>query len=125
MRQGRLCSRSQGDRVTVTNAQIRNRVDSICPSCERGEYTANVTEAGVQITNGPGQTFTERNWEHADAVVLVEDNGKINGKTNSAAIVEKAFKSYRGWFEKVVKMGLKRARELKLDPLEGSGVRWL
>ena len=63
----------------------------------------------------------ENNWEHAGSVVLVDDDGKLN----SNAIVEKAYKSYREWFQKVLKVGLRKARELKLDPLEGSGVRWL
>lgn len=63
----------------------------------------------------------ESNWEHAGSVVLVDDNGNIN----TSEVVEKAFKSYREWFEKVQKIGLKRARELKLHPLEDSGVRWL
>ena len=63
----------------------------------------------------------ESNWEHAGSVVLVDDNGNIN----TSEVVEKAFKSYREWFQKVQKIGLRRARELKLHPLEASGVRWL
>jgi hypothetical protein len=65
------------------------------------------------------------NWEHAASVVLVNDNGEIDEKTNTRAIVDRAFKSYREWFQKVNEIGLKKARELKLNPLEGSGVRWL
>jgi len=64
----------------------------------------------------------ENNWEHADAVVLVDD---VTGKTNTNALVERAYKSYQAWFTKVVRMGLKRSRERNLDPLKGSGVRWL
>lgn len=55
----------KGNRVTVTNGQIRNRADSLCFTCEGGEYTANVNEAGVQITNGQGQTFTGTFTENA------------------------------------------------------------
>jgi RHS repeat-associated protein len=55
----------KGNRVTVRNEQIRNRADSICPSCEKGEYSARVTEAGVQITNGQGQNFTGAFTENA------------------------------------------------------------
>lgn len=64
----------------------------------------------------------ENNWEHADAVVLVDD---VTGKANTKELAERAYRSYRTWFTKVVKFGLKRSRELKLNPLEGSGVRWL
>ena len=61
------------------------------------------------------------NWQHAGAVVLYDE---ASGKNNSKRAVEKAYKSYREWFKQVVRMGLKQARERKLDPLEGSGIRW-
>lgn len=62
----------KGNRVTVTNNQIRNRADSLCPSCETGSYTAKVNEAGVQITNSEGQTFSGVFTENA--VTLLGDD---------------------------------------------------
>lgn len=60
-------------------------------------------------------------WEHANAVALYDD---ATGKINTGKLVEKAYKSYRKWYQQVRAVGLKAAREKKLDPLEGSGVSW-
>ena len=61
------------------------------------------------------------NWEHASSVVLYEE---ATGKINTGKIVNKAFETYQKWYEKVLAIGLKAAREKKLDPLEGSGISW-
>lgn len=61
-----------------------------------------------------------QNWKHADAVALVGKDGSLN----SDGSVKKAFESYRRWRKKLDKIGLQKAREIKLDPLATSGVRW-
>lgn len=62
-------------------------------------------------------------WEHASSVSLFdEESEEINSNTKKS--VEKAYKSYQKWFEKVKEIGLKKAREQKLDPLANSGVSW-
>jgi hypothetical protein len=60
-------------------------------------------------------------WDHADAPFLVSQK---NSKLNSDKAVSKAYKAYKKWFEKVREIGIEEARKQKLDPLEGSGVRW-
>jgi len=63
------------------------------------------------------------NWEHAGSVSLFdEESEKINSNTKES--VEKAYKSYQKWFEKIKEVGLEKAREEKLDPLAGSGISW-
>lgn len=62
-----------------------------------------------------------RDWEHAGSVRLYDAETE---KHNTKAIVERAYRSYRRWFEKIRGMGLAKAREQKLDPLEDSGVAW-
>ncbi|MCC6826061.1 MAG: hypothetical protein IT172_09995 [Acidobacteria bacterium] len=59
-------------------------------------------------------------FDHADGVVLVDKNGRMN----TSASIKKAFKSYRKWFEKVKKRGFEESRRDDLDPLAGSGVKW-
>lgn len=70
-----------------------------------------------------------RGDDFASAVALVGDPVKVCGKYesilfNSNRDVRRAFKSYRKWFKKVKTVGLEEARKQKLDPLDGSGVRW-
>lgn len=61
------------------------------------------------------------NWEHAGSVALYdEDTEEINTKNN----IERAYKSYRKWLAKIKEIGFEKAREQKLDPLEGSGINW-
>lgn len=60
-------------------------------------------------------------WDHADAPFLLYQE---DSKHNSDEAVSKAYKAYKKWFEKIQEIGLGEAREQKLDPLEGSGVRW-
>lgn len=61
-----------------------------------------------------------QNWEHANAVALVDEDGWIN----SADSIKRAFKSYRVWLRNGKRIGLQKARERKLDPLADSGIRW-
>lgn len=61
------------------------------------------------------------NWAHAGSVQIYDaDTEKYNTKSN----VERAYKSYWKWFQKVLDIGLEKAREQKLDPLENSRVAW-
>jgi hypothetical protein len=61
------------------------------------------------------------NWEHAGSIALYNE---ATGKTNTEMIVEKAFESYQKWYKNMLVIGIKAAREKKLDPLEGSGINW-
>jgi hypothetical protein len=61
------------------------------------------------------------NWGHAGSVRLYDADTE---KSDTRDIVERAYKSYRRWFEKICVMGLEKAREQKLDPLGDSGVAW-
>ena len=58
----------------------------------------------------------------ASAVVLVDN--KKDDDFNSKASINSAYRSYQKWFGKIKKIGFEEARKQKLDPLEGSGVRW-
>lgn len=63
------------------------------------------------------------NWEHASSVSLFdEESEQIN--SNKKTSVEKAYKSYQKWFEKLKEVGIEKAREQNLDPLSGSGISW-
>lgn len=59
-------------------------------------------------------------WDHADAIALRDDNGEIN----TPEIVQAAYKHYRAWFTQVKKVGLEKAREMRLDPLRGKDIQW-
>jgi hypothetical protein len=59
-------------------------------------------------------------YDHADAVAL---RGK-DGSVNTPEVVSKAYRGYKKWFEKVKSVGLEKAREMKLDPLKSTKVRW-
>jgi hypothetical protein len=61
-----------------------------------------------------------QDWKHANAIALVGKDGSINSDES----VKKAFESYKLWLKKLKKVGLQKAREMKLDPLENSGIRW-
>lgn len=60
------------------------------------------------------------NKDFADAMVLVDEDGKQNSNES----IDIAYKAYKKWFKTVKKIGLEEARKQKLDPLDGSGVRW-
>jgi hypothetical protein len=68
------------------------------------------------------------NWKHGDAIALrgpgaSSDDSRALYVTNQEA-VHKAYASYRHWYEQLKRIGLRNAREQKLDPLEGTGLRW-
>lgn len=59
-------------------------------------------------------------FDHASVVALNDGSGEFSTQT---AITE-AYQSYRKWFEEVKKIGIKKARKRKLDPLAYTKVRW-
>jgi hypothetical protein len=61
------------------------------------------------------------NWQHADSVALYDEDTQ---ESNSPRNVDRAFRSYRDWFERIKEIGLEEARRQKLDPLAGAGVSW-
>jgi len=63
------------------------------------------------------------NWEHAGSVSLFDEESEET-HSNSKKSVERAYRSYQRWFEKIKEIGLEKAREQKLDPLTGSGISW-
>ena len=111
-----------GNRVTVTNGQIRNRADSICFTCEKGAYTANVNEAGVQITNGQGQTFTGTFTENA-VQLLGDDKLKdftfnITGSSLKDGVLASGTFDYNGTNQETKQVLSERgAFSYLLDPL--------
>jgi hypothetical protein len=64
----------------------------------------------------------KQKWDHADAIALVE-SGNIH-EFNPPDGVKRAYEYYRAWFKKVQRVGLAKAREMKLEPLDGKDVRW-
>ena len=59
-------------------------------------------------------------YDHADAVALRAPGGLIN----TPSVIHDAYQAYKKWFQEVKRIGLIRAREMKLDPLKGTNVRW-
>jgi hypothetical protein len=59
-------------------------------------------------------------WDHADAVALRDQNGEID----KPEAVRQAYKSYKKWFEQVKRIGLAKAREMKIEPLKDTKVHW-
>lgn len=64
----------------------------------------------------------KQKWDHADAIALVKRGDIYN--FNPPEIVERAYEYYRVWFKEVQRVGLAKAREMKLEPLDGKEVRW-
>jgi hypothetical protein len=68
------------------------------------------------------------NWKHGNAIALRgpgADASDMHGQyVTRQEAVHKAYASYRRWYEEVKRVGLARAREKKLDPLEGTGLWW-
>lgn len=62
-----------------------------------------------------------KDWGHAGSVRLFDPD---TWKSNSSGNVKSAYKSYESWLINAKKIGLQKARELKVDPLEGSGIQW-
>lgn len=59
-------------------------------------------------------------WDHADAVALRDENGEID----KPEAVSQAYESYKKWFEQVKRVGLSKAREMKLRPLADTKIHW-
>jgi hypothetical protein len=59
-------------------------------------------------------------WDHADAIDLANDNEGAD----QAETTRRAYKAYRAWYKKVKKIGIVKAREKHLNPLQGTGIRW-
>jgi hypothetical protein len=53
-------------------------------------------------------------WDHCSGVALVD----LDGNFNSNAAVAIAYESYKKWFEKVKRVGLSKALEAGLDPMD-------
>jgi hypothetical protein len=67
-------------------------------------------------------------YDHAGAVALRGDDASyVDGKGNyvtTPSAIRRAYRSYRVWFAKVRRIGLAKAQQAGLQPLEGSGLRW-
>lgn len=63
--------------------------------------------------------YTQK-WDHADAIFLANDNEEAT----EAETTRRAYKAYRAWYKEVKKIGIAKAREKHLNPLEGTGIRW-
>ena len=61
-----------------------------------------------------------RDASFASAAVLVDKDANLN----TTSSIDVAYARYRRWFQRIRKIGLAKARELKLDPLAGSSVSW-
>ncbi len=59
-------------------------------------------------------------WEHADAIALRGPDGEVNKSDD----IREAYRSYRKWFKQVKRVGLAKAREMKLEPLKDTKVHW-
>lgn len=44
--------------------------------------------------------------------------------TIDGEIINKAYTAYEAWFAKVKEMGISAAKAAKLDPLDGTGIKW-
>lgn len=65
-----------------------------------------------------------KDWEHAGAIALYDEEEEDIDKINSPEYAERAFRSYENWFTTVKQLGLKKTREQKIYPLTGSGISW-
>ena len=59
-------------------------------------------------------------WDHADAIALRDENGEVD----RPEAVRQAFESYRKWFDEVKRVGLVKAKTMKLEPLKDTKVHW-
>ncbi len=60
-------------------------------------------------------------WNHGNGVAILELE---SGRLNRPEAIERAFDSYERWFGEVKRIGLAKARQMKLDPLKNSGLVW-
>lgn len=59
-------------------------------------------------------------WDHADAVALRAENGEVD----KPEAVRQAYQSYKKWFKEIKRVGLAKAREMKIEPLKDPKVHW-
>ena len=59
-------------------------------------------------------------WDHADAVALRDENGEVD----KPEAVRQAYQSYKKWFKEIKRVGLAKAREMKIEPLKDPKVHW-
>lgn len=67
-------------------------------------------------------------FNHASAIALRGDNASHSDARHfyvtNAGAVHKAYRAYRIWFSRVRQIGLARAQQAGLQPLDGTGLRW-
>lgn len=61
-----------------------------------------------------------RDWQHASGVALWDDKGRIN----PSGAIPKAYSGYTKWLDRVKAKGLAESRVRRLNPLQGTGLRW-
>lgn len=61
-----------------------------------------------------------QNWGHSGAAVLL-DNSPTRSTNETVSV---AYDAYRIWAAEVRRVGLAEARKRKLDPLQGTNIRW-
>ena len=61
-----------------------------------------------------------KSYQHADGIALWDDAGTINPPHS----IESAYSAYITWLNEVRKVGVSKARRLRLDPLNRSGLAW-
>jgi hypothetical protein len=87
-------------------------------------YNGNLTHYSLQVEALYiiNSIFFEDYNQYSPCPVLTDASGKI--ATMDGEIVNKAFEAYEKWFVEIKKMGIGNARAAKVNPLEGSGVKW-
>jgi hypothetical protein len=67
-------------------------------------------------------------YDHADAIALQGDDASSTDShglyVTKASAIHRAYWAYRAWFARVRQIGLARARQLGLRPLDGTGLDW-
>jgi hypothetical protein len=61
-----------------------------------------------------------KHWKHGDGVALWNKEGVINPPGS----IDAAYVAYTKWFARVRSLGITAARRKKLDPLQGSRLKW-
>lgn len=62
-------------------------------------------------------------WDYVMAIVLVDTKAGLFAYNTQYAI-DRAYELYNIWYEEILKIGLEKAREIKLDPLKNSEIQW-
>jgi hypothetical protein len=61
-----------------------------------------------------------RKWDHALAASLMSNDRTADDPYT----ISSAYDAYRDWLKGIKKIGLAKARERHIDPLQGTGIRW-